>query len=358
MTGTGISISVNRVFTVIGALFLFGGIYYGPLLYLDPDRSGEIITVTGKIETLRTERVRPLGFENIPVDSEDPEHAHIPVNTNLFAHVSYSYEGITYEGDIVSWNEPREWKVGGSVNLYLVSGEYDIPLDYYPFEFGNGKRDVLMVGFGLSGAGLVLLAVGLFSSRSEKIKSRERAEQAREQKIRQAVIASQAKGPVLDVTNRGNPLAGGILLVLGIILLVSMAITIGKGSTLYDQLLLGFPLLLGAGLIYLGLGEWARKRITIEDGSVRVRRYFLKKRMDRTAGLNSFDGIGVNRYVRHHSSGLGRYYKELVLLHGDPDFNELSIARIAGNEEGRREAQELAERLGLVLVFTDTPENW
>ena len=346
MTGTGISLSVNRAFKVIGLLFLVGGL----LLYFDPDAATGVVTVQGSVDALRIEKVRPLGFEHIPVDSEDPEHASIPVNINLFASVSYSYNGIDYRGDIVSWGEPRDWEEGKSIELYLIEGEYDIPLDYFPAEAVKGKQDAFIVGIVAPLAGLILMIAGFLSEKGDRARALDRARRSAEKKIRGGVMVPAGTGKILDVKHRGNLLMGILLLVLGGILILAMGFALTRDTALYEKLISAFPLLMGAALIYLGLGEFGRERIIIESGSVQVMRRLPGKRMDRSIGLNTFAGIGENELIRGRGSLIGRHSRELVLLHEDPDFSELSLMLVPFGEKGQVKAEELAGLLGLPLT--------
>ncbi len=350
MTGKGISLSVNRAFKVLGLLFVAGGLYYGLLIYFDPDSATGVVTVQGTVETLKTEKVRPLGFEHIPVDSEDPEHASVPLNINTFATVSYSYNGMDYRGDIVSWGEPREWEEGKSIELYLIEGEYDIPLDYYPAEAVKGRQDAFIVGIVAPLAGFILMIAGFLSEKGDRTRALERARRSAEKKILAGVMVPAGTGKILDVKHRGNLLMGILLLVLGGILILAMGFALTRDAALYEKLISAFPLLMGAALIYLGRGEFGWERIIIDSGTVRVIRRFPGKRTDRSIGLNTFSGIGENELIRGRGSLIGRHSRELVLLHEDPDFSELSLISVPFGEEGQVKAEELAGQLGLPLT--------
>ena len=243
MTGKEISTTVNRAFMVIGALFFFGGLYLGGLTYL---QAPEVYKTEGRILSLRVEKRRPLGFENIPVDSTDPAHEGIPLYTDTFATVDYTWKGVSSRAEITVWSEAPGWTEGMTLPLYLVEGEEEYPLHYYPSEAAGEKKEALIIIIAMPLMGGVLALVGFFSGRREQRRDRKLLETvrtlARPRELRMTTGRTLYEG-----VNKGNFLMGGILTAIGSLLTAIMVFQLFHPGAAEQRWILPFPLLLGMG---------------------------------------------------------------------------------------------------------------
>ncbi len=322
----------------------------GTLMYLE---APEIIEIQGTITDLKVEKSRPLGFEHIPLDTTNPEHANIPINVNTYAQVNYSWQGSELSAQVVSWDENISWKKGDMIPLYLVKGEEEYPLNNFPSEAASAKKNSLIAGIAMAAAGAVLLLMGLTAPRMERRKHKKIMKKLRKMKSSEwhppRIPSSQA---VSESTARGNYLLGFILCLLGVILVISMGMqfimSIGGKVNPY----LVFPMVLGLGLFYLGSLEFFREKVILSSREVKVQFRSLWKRYEESVPLSSFGGIRDIRLVQERT-GLARrkVFREFVLLHDDIRFNELSIKKVPENEEAEKTGEELSLALGLPCVY-------
>lgn len=350
MTGKGISATVNRAFMVIGSLFFLGGIYLGVLTFL---QAPEIYETSGRIVSLRVEKRRPMGLEDIPVDSKDPAHEAIPVYTDSYAVVEYEWNGVLSKGDIVSWSEEPGWGEGVSLPLYLVEGEEDVPLNYYPSEAAGEKKEALIIFLAMPLMGGALALVGFFSGRRERLGDRRLLERVR--KLSRPGELRMTTGRTLhEGVNRGNYMIGAICSVIGVILVLVMVLQFTGGQEPQQMLILPFPLLLGLGLVYMGASEFVREEFTVTDRRVTLVRRSLLGRREEERKITSFGGLKENILEKEVPGSLKRrIYREQVLIHEDPLFNGLSIALIPDSPRAEEAARELSAALNLPRILMD-----
>ena len=350
MTGKSVSTAVDRAFRILGGLFLFGGVYMGTLMFLD---APEVFQIDGTISDMRVEKQRPLGFEHVPVDTTDPEYTNIPLNINTYAKVNYTWQGMELEGDIVSWSDTNDWNAGMEIPLYLVSGEEDIPLDYFPAEAADAKKNALIVGIAMTVAGLILFIFGTVAPGVKVRQDKELLEKIRKLKNREWHPPRIPSSTVLcKNVHKGNWLLGGILSFLGIILLVSMILQFIRPDDMGINLFLVFPLFLGVGILYLGSWEFFREEVTVTNSKVKVCYRSLWTNYEETLPLSTFGGIREIRLEERNSSlASRRIFREFVLLHPDSRFHELCIKKVSENEKAESEGTELSAKLGLPRII-------
>lgn len=125
MSAGSINKTVNQAFAAFGLLFAFGGIYFGSLLFLF---APEVAEVEAEILSARVQKERPAGFQDIPIDSTDPNDAGIPIYTTFTAEVSYRYLGEEYRGQLVARDDNPGWEEGELVDAYILR---DTPEDIH-----------------------------------------------------------------------------------------------------------------------------------------------------------------------------------------------------------------------------------
>ena len=352
MTGKNISKSVNRAFRTIGGLFMFGGLYLGTLMWLD---APVVLSVTGVIEDIRIEKERPLGFENIPVDSKDPDHENTPLNINTFAIVEYQFEGVPYSAEIVSWNEEVNWQFGDTIPLYFLENEPEYPTNYVSDNKSNAKITPIIAGLAMFFAGLVFSLVTAWQKRRD-IKNKEKLLDSID-RIKRPYSSGRIShdNPILlDEKNRGNYFMGGILSAIGLILFLAMLSELITSDDMFNRLISVFPFVLSIGILYMGLSDFYSDRVILSTNDVRLIHKALWGRFDRSEPINSFGGIVENK-IEHEKSGSAKrfIYREQALVHRDPRFHETRIKLIPDDAKAVEAARDFAKKLDLPRVLYD-----
>ncbi len=340
---------VDRVFKVIGLLFTFGGLYLGTLMFL---QAPDVLELRGTIESVKVEKSRPLGFEDIPVDSTDPEHQNIPLNVITYATVSYEVNGRTYEGLINSWEEESSWEEGREIVLYYVEGEEDVPMNHFPSEAAGRKKSSLIAGGAMTVMGLILLTAGLASGIGRKKQGRilmEKIRRIKKQNWQPRLLYSSEV--LYENLDRGNPFSGIILTVIGIGFLGGGLAGILSAGTLADRAYPVFPVLLGLGVIFLGTKEFYREEVKVNNKDVYVKYTSLWTRYEEKVPLSQFGGIKDILLIKQHGNlRTRRYLRYLVLIHEDFRFHELPLVFLKDDEESEEKIREVSGKLGLPLV--------
>jgi hypothetical protein len=352
MTGKNINTMVNRAFTIFGLLFFVGGVYLGTLIFVT---APEVYTINGLIESVRVEKTRPLGFEDIPVDTDNPDYAHIPINVNTYGLISYTFNSQKYKTEILSWYEDNDWNAGETRTFFLIEGEEDIPYETLPGEVSGKKKEGLLIGLAMSFMGLILFFVSLWQKRRARRSSVELLDKVKKLKNRNySPFLPRGNKILYEIHNRGSFFIGGILTVIGSIFLgVGIGEVFSQGE-IEMKMMLAFPALIGLGLLYMGLSEFTSDWITIGSREVRVIHKALWGRYNETRLISSFAGIDENILEREVPGSIKRHiYKEQVLIHEDKKFNELSIKLIPDDAKAHEESKLLAQVLNLPRIIRD-----
>jgi hypothetical protein len=256
-------------------------------------------------------------------------------------------------GEIVSWSEEPGWAEDVSLPLYLVEGEEDVPLNYFPAEAAGEKKEALIIFLAMPLMGGTLALVGFFSGRRERRADRRLLEKVR--KLSRPPELRMTTGRTLhEGVNRGNYMIGAICSGIGIILVLVMVLQFLDGRDPQLMLILPFPLLLGLGLLYMGLCEFVREEITVTDRRVTLVRRSLLGRREEERKISSFGGLKENILEKEVPGSLKRHiYREQVLLHEDSLFSGLSIALIPDNARAEEAARELSAALNLPRILMD-----
>jgi len=324
----------------------------GTLMFLTAPK---VFIVDGRIESVRVEKTRPPGFEDIHVDSDNPDHAGIPVNTTTYGVISYSFEGRDYRTEIMSWYDDTDWKAGATGTFYVVEDEPDIPHETLPGEVRNGKQQALIAGLAMSAMGAVFLIISLWQISSEKKKGAELAERIRKIKKQNYIpAAARSSKTILEAVNRGNLMVGIIVTLVGSIFLGVGIMEILTQGELEKKLLLAFPAMIGTGLLFVGLSEFYKETVTVSSLEVRCVRRALRGGYDETRRTSSFAGIDENILERVNKGSLVRsIFKEQVLVHEENRFNGLSLKLIPDDEKALSASRALAAALGLPRIIHD-----
>ncbi|MDC7239809.1 MAG: hypothetical protein PQJ50_05550 [Spirochaetales bacterium] len=353
MTGKGITETVNRAFLVIGSLFIFGGLYLGVLTFLD---APEVYEIEGKILSVRVEKRRPMGFEDIPEDSTDPAHKDLILYTDSYAEVEFTWNGVTSTAEIVSWQEEPGWAEGVTLPLYLVEGEEEYPLNYFPSEAAGEKKEALIIILAMPLMGAVLVLVSLFTGRGERARDLVLLEKVNE--LAKPWYPGMTYNRTLyEAVNKGSYFLGGIMTGIGSVLTAVIAVLLAKSipsGSFEDWKILPFPLLLGIGILYIGLSEFVRVDIRVTDRRVYLKRWSLFGKREEERKIGSFGGIKEQILQKEVPGSLKRHiYREQILLHQDPLFNGISIALIPDDGRADAAAKELSASLNLPRILED-----
>ncbi|MEA1911566.1 MAG: hypothetical protein U9N32_07825, partial [Spirochaetota bacterium] len=192
--------------------FFIGGIYLGTLIFLNAPETYEI---DGLIETIRVEKTRSLGFEDIPIDSDNPEYA-------------------------------------------------DIPYETLPGEVSGKKKEGLIIGLAMSLMGLIFFSVSLWQKSRERKLSLELLDRVKKLKRQNYLPFLPRVNEILYEThNRGSVLIGVIITVIGSVFLGVGVMEIFSQGEIEMKMMLAFPTLIGLGLLYMGLSEFTSDFIAV-----------------------------------------------------------------------------------------------
>ena len=352
MTGKNITTMVNRAFMVFGLLFFIGGIYLGTLIYLT---ALETYSVNGLIESVRVEKSRPLGFEDIPIETDNPDYAHIPINVNTYGLISYSFNSQNYKTEIISWYEDNDWKTGEVRTFFLIEGEESIPYETLPGEVTEKKKEGLLIGLTMSTMGLIFFIITLWQKRKERRVLIVLLDRVKKLKSRNYLPFLPRENMILyEINTKGSFFMGTIITVIGSVFLgAGIAGILGPGE-IEMRMMLAFPPLIGLGLLYMGLSEFTSDSITIGSREVRITHKALWGRYTENRLISSFAGIYENILEKEVPGSLKRYiFREQVLVHEDKRFNEISIKLIPDDSKAYDEAKLLAKTLNLPRIIRD-----
>ena len=355
MGGDSISNSVNRVFKVIGLIFIFGGIYTGIFVISNiPD----VISVSGTVNKISVKRQRPLGFENIPVETDNPEYDDFPLYIRTTLSVTYEYDRKKYSSNVFLDGESGNINKGMEIPLFIISEEPDIPYINEPVNTKKELQNSIIIMSAMSLMGLALFLVSLFSVRSALNNQRKEIETLKEKIER--IHLEREKGTDIITRNKsgGSILIGIIMTLLGAVLTLSMAnmLFFENGFSL-EMKFEFFPFILGIGLLYIGLCEFNKNIIIIYSDRVFIEKRNIISRSRVEVDMNEFLGIGEYITATVRESRVKReIYHEHYLYHENTDISGIVFAKLPDNDDYRGKINKISEILKMPLVLFDNDE--
>ena len=396
MTAQGISGTVTRAFQAFGLIFMLGGIFFGSILVFT---APEVLQVQALVQEVTVEKRRPLGFEDIPIDSTDPAHAAIPIYTDVWALVRYTLDGGTYSSEISSPVEDPGWYENEYIPVYVVTDQPDAPLPYYPKDAGSRKRHGILAGLALFAVGCALFLVSFFDRRRALRSHRDLLQKldaaginpgAAAATISAAASVSAAAGAaavsaaettttagtarenirIQDRQGQGEDILheadfkggwgfGGILTGIGAVLTaVSLSQLAGNAELEeMERIMMLFPLIVGFLLMYTGSREFYRIRVEIRPGFMVIRRKLLFSEQAIEKPLSSFYGLyeRVTEMRRLHS--MKRYFfREYTPVHLDPSLSEITLYKIDDTPDAWGRLMEFSKKIGLPVISEENGE--